>query len=74
MEQELTTIEDTLRNSGRRYVAVGEIGFDLYWDKITLAIQHEAFERQVAWAKELGLPIVIHVREAFDELFEALDR
>jgi TatD DNase family protein len=39
-----------------------------------LAIQHEAFERQVAWAKELGLPIVIHVREAFDALFEAMDR
>ena len=52
----------------------GEIGFDLYWDKTTLAIQHEAFERQVAWAKELGLPIVIHVREAFEALFEAMDR
>jgi TatD DNase family protein len=74
MEQELTAIEDALRNSGRRYVAVGEIGFDLYWDKTTLAIQHKAFERQVAWAKELGLPIVIHVREAFDALFEAMDR
>ena len=74
MEQELSTIEDALRNSGRRYVAVGEIGFDLYWDKTTLAIQHGAFERQVAWAKELGLPIVIHVREAFEALFEAMDR
>ena len=74
MEQELSTIEGALRDSGRRYVAVGEIGFDLYWDKTTLAIQHEAFERQVAWAKELGLPIVIHVREAFEALFEAMDR
>ncbi|MAI22542.1 MAG: hydrolase TatD [Crocinitomicaceae bacterium] len=73
IEQELTTIEETLRESGRRYVAVGEIGFDLHWDKTTLAIQHEAFEKQVAWAKALKLPIVIHVREAFDALFEALD-
>jgi len=74
MEAELAACEAALRGSGRRYVAVGEIGFDLYWDKTTLGIQHEAFERQVAWAKELGLPIVIHVREAFDALFEALDR
>ena len=74
MEAELAACEAALRGSGRRYVAVGEIGFDLYWDKTTLGIQHEAFERQVAWAKELGLPIVIHVREAFDALFEAMDR
>lgn len=73
MATELSAIEDTLRHSGRQYVAVGEIGFDLYWDKTTLAIQHEAFEIQVAWAKELGLPIVIHVRDAFDAMFEALD-
>lgn len=74
MEQELSTIEQTLRGSDRRYIAVGEIGFDLYWDKTTLDLQHEAFERQVGWAKELGLPIVIHVREAFDAMFDALDR
>ena len=74
MEIELTSIEKTLRHSGRQYVAVGEIGFDLYWDKTTLHLQHEAFERQVAWAKELGLPIVIHVRDAFEAMFEALDR
>jgi len=74
MEAELAACEDALRNSGRRYVAVGEIGFDLHWDKTTLKEQHTAFERQVAWAKELQLPIVIHVREAFDSMFEALDR
>src|SRR5690606_17901761 len=53
--------------------AIGEIGLDLYWDKTTLAIQKEAFRMQVAWAKELNLPIVIHCREAFDELFELLE-
>ncbi|MBN31964.1 MAG: hydrolase TatD [Crocinitomicaceae bacterium] len=74
IQAELSTIEHTLRNAGRHYVAVGEIGFDLYWDKSTLGVQHEAFERQVHWAKELQLPIVIHVREAFEALFEALDR
>lgn len=72
-QNELQTIEKTLHSSGRQYVAIGEIGFDLHWDKTTLEIQHEAFRQQVQWAKSLKLPIVIHVREAFDALFEALD-
>lgn len=54
-------------------IAVGEIGIDLYWDKSTLAIQKEAFKTQIAWAKERKLPIVIHCREAFAEIFEVLD-
>jgi len=52
--------------------AIGEIGIDLYWDKTTLAIQQEAFRMQISWAKELGLPIVIHCRDAFDEVYELL--
>lgn len=52
--------------------AIGEIGIDLYWDKATLPFQQEAFRQQIAWAKELNLPIVIHCREAFDEIFEIL--
>ncbi|MCB0763245.1 MAG: TatD family hydrolase [Flavobacteriales bacterium] len=50
-----------------RYCAVGEIGIDLYWDKTHLAAQQEAFRRQIRWAKELQLPIVIHCRESFTE-------
>lgn len=53
--------------------AVGEIGIDLYWEKSTLSIQQEAFRIQIAWAKELNLPIVIHCRDAFDEVFEILE-
>ena len=56
------------------FSAVGEIGIDLYWDKTFLAQQIKAFEIQIGWAKELGLPIVIHVRDSFDEVFEVLDR
>ena len=52
--------------------AIGEIGIDLYWDKSTLAIQVEAFKIQIAWAKELKLPIVIHCRNSFDEVYEVL--
>ena len=54
-------------------VAVGEIGIDLYWDKATLDLQREAFRVQVAWAKKLKLPIVIHARDSYDELFQELD-
>ena len=50
------------------YVAIGEIGMDLYWDKTYLKEQQIAFERQVRWALEYGLPVVIHCREAFDEI------
>ncbi|WP_353776900.1 TatD family hydrolase [Winogradskyella sp. 3972H.M.0a.05] len=59
--------------SKRKFCAVGEIGIDLYWDKSTLAIQQEAFKIQIELAKKYGLPIVIHCREAFDEIFEVLD-
>jgi len=58
---------------GRSIVAIGEIGIDLYWDKSTLDIQVAAFKQQIAWAKKLDLPIVIHCREAFDEVFEVLE-
>ena len=57
-----------------KFYAVGEIGIDLYWDKTTLAIQQEAFLTQIKWAKELNMPIVIHCRESFNEIFEILEQ
>ncbi|MGF1924035.1 MAG: TatD family hydrolase [Bacteroidia bacterium] len=57
----------------RMIYAIGEIGIDLYWDKTTLSVQQDAFRQQIKWAKSLNLPIVIHCREAFDEVFEVLD-
>lgn len=57
----------------RAFSAVGEIGIDLYWDKSTLGIQQLAFKKQIGWAKEKELPIVIHCRESFDEIFEVLE-
>lgn len=68
---QLAVIYGSIAN--RKIYAIGEIGVDLYWDKTTLQIQQDAFKRQIAWAKELALPIVIHCREAFDEVFEVLD-
>ncbi|MDO4728946.1 MAG: TatD family hydrolase [Bacteroidota bacterium] len=55
------------------FYAIGEIGIDLYWDKSTLNIQQEAFKWQIQLAKKHHLPIVIHCREAFDQIFEILE-
>ena len=56
-----------------RYYAVGEIGIDLYWDKTYIKEQQDAFDQQIKWAKEKNLPIVIHCRDAFEEVFEVLE-
>ena len=57
----------------RSFIAVGEIGIDLYWDKSTLGIQKIAFKEQIQLAKDYNVPIVIHCRDAFDEIFEVLE-
>ena len=55
------------------FVAIGEIGMDLYWDKTFIKEQQEAFRLQIQWAKKRRLPIVIHCRDAFDEVFAVLE-
>ena len=69
--EELTHVKDQL--AFRKFIAVGEIGIDLYWDKSTLKLQQEMFRAQIQLAKQYGLPIVIHCRDAFDEVFEILE-
>ena len=56
----------------RDYLAIGEIGIDLYWDKTLLAEQTIAFKQQVEWALEYHLPVIIHVRDSFRESMNAL--
>ena len=70
-ETKLETIRTHLFSG--KYVAVGEIGMDLYWDKTHIEAQKIVFRTQIEWAKELKLPIVIHAREAFHEIFEIVD-
>lgn len=55
-------------------IAVGECGLDFYWDSTHKKEQIEAFERQICWARERDLPLVIHMRKAEPELLEAMDR
>ena len=57
----------------RQFFAVGEIGIDLYWDKSNLENQKTAFITQIQLAKKYKLPIVIHCRDAFDEIFKILE-
>lgn len=68
---ELQIVEQELES--RKFYAIGEIGIDLYWDKTHLKEQQIAFRRQIQLAKKYKLPIVIHCREAFDEIFEILE-
>jgi TatD DNase family protein len=69
--EELTHVKNWIDK--RNFYAIGEIGIDLYWDKSFLQQQQEAFRTQIKWAKEKKLPIVIHCRDAFDEIFEILE-
>jgi TatD DNase family protein len=70
-KEELQHVEQNL--SQHRFAAVGEIGIDIYWDQTFLKQQQEVFNTQIRWAKEYELPIVIHCRDAFDEVFEILE-
>jgi TatD DNase family protein len=69
-ESELEPAEQWL--SRRQFCAIGEIGIDLYWDKTTLDLQVKAFKTQIAWAKQLDLPIVIHSRESTELILDIL--
>jgi TatD DNase family protein len=71
-EKELYIVESWLAK--RNFAAVGEIGTDLHWDKTFWEQQKEAFNIQVGWAKQYGLPIVIHCRESVDETIELVDK
>lgn len=68
---ELLHIEEMLAQ--RKFYAIGEIGIDLFWDKTFLKEQQYAFKHQIQLAKKYKLPIVIHCRDAFDEVFEILE-
>ncbi len=70
-EEELAHVEAEFEK--RDFYAVGEIGIDLHWDTSTLAIQQQAFKRQIQLAKRKKLPIVIHCRKAFEEIFDVLE-
>jgi len=68
--EELELVKSELER--RNWVAIGEIGIDLYWDKTFLTEQIAAFQQQIDWALEYNLPVIIHVRDSFNETMDAL--
>lgn len=70
-EKELAVVKERL-SAPNNFVAIGEIGLDLYWDKSFLKEQLLVFEKQIEWALEYRLPIVIHSREAFDYIYKVM--
>lgn len=71
-QEELKRIKEALGH--KDFIAIGETGIDLYWDKTFLKEQEEVFSTQIAWAMEHDLPLVIHARDSFKEIFAVLDR
>ncbi|MCF6240333.1 MAG: TatD family hydrolase [Bacteroidales bacterium] len=70
-KDELKHVEDMLEKN--KYYGIGETGIDLYWDKTFLKEQIEAFRFQINLAKKTDLPLIIHARESFDEIFSVID-
>jgi len=58
----------------REFAAIGEIGMDLYWDKTYIKEQQEAFKTQLQWAMDKNMPVVIHSRDSFQEIFDVMDQ
>jgi len=70
-ENELKIVEQNLQN--RKFIAVGEIGLDYYWDKTFIKEQKYAFNLQMEWAKKYKIPISIHCRESMDDAIELVE-
>ncbi len=71
--EELSTMRKMLEQPNS-FVAIGEVGMDLYWDQTFLQEQMDAFDTQVQWAAEYNLPLVIHSRDSFDEVYQVIKR
>jgi TatD DNase family protein len=71
-KEEMAVIKKELDTG--KYKGIGEIGIDLYWDKTFIKEQQEVFQQQLQWAKEMRLPVSIHIRNAFDEVFEIIEQ
>ena len=72
IEKEILHVEEMLNKN--KFIAIGEIGLDLYWDTSNLSYQKVAFESQIKLAKKYQLPIVIHVRDSFNEAIEIVEK
>lgn len=74
VKEDWSEVLDRMETKLDGMIAVGEVGLDFYWDSTFRKEQIDAFERQICWAKEHGLPLVVHMRKAEQELLEAMER
>ncbi|MEM7373476.1 MAG: TatD family hydrolase [Bacteroidota bacterium] len=72
-EQTLEHVQAYLDNPDHTYYGVGETGLDLYWDKTTLDIQKISLQQHIDWAKSYELPIILHTRNATDEVIDMIE-
>lgn len=70
--QVLDRMEELLKDPAHPYIAIGEVGLDFYWDASRTKQQIEAFSRQIEWAVQYKLPLVIHSRSAYAELVRVI--
>jgi TatD DNase family protein len=70
-QSELKLIKSELER--RKFIAIGEIGIDLFWDKTFFSEQIFCFQQQLDWALEYNLPVIIHIRDSFNETMQALE-
>lgn len=71
--EELKVMKEMLDQS-HPFVAIGEVGMDLYWDRTFINEQFEAFETQIQWSAQYRLPLVIHSRDSFEEVYQVIKR
>jgi TatD DNase family protein len=69
---ELAKIEQQL--GMRKFWGIGEVGLDYYWDKTFVDEQQTAFERQIQWAIDLKIPVIIHSRDSLDQTIAAIEK
>jgi len=70
VEQELDQVASHLETG--KFIAIGEIGIDLYWDRTHQPLQEDIFRTQLQWAKKYKLPVAIHVRNSYNEVWRIL--
>ncbi|MFH2143148.1 MAG: TatD family hydrolase [Bacteroidota bacterium] len=73
-KSEFKIIQDEIQKNHRQYIAIGEIGIDLYWDKTYVNEQKEIFNNQLELAQLFNLPVSIHTRNSFNEALEVIDK
>lgn len=71
--EDLLRLWEVLQDDPQRFVAIGEVGMDLYWDRTYKEAQLDAFACQIGWAKQYNLPVIIHSRNAFQETFQTVE-